>query len=109
MNDQCQILLRRYSVFEPDQVKSLAAVQCQRGRVGSFLKLTRQNAHAYKIAAMNAFEALCDDSLDTQQPRALGGPIARTSGSVFLPGNDNQRDALLLIFHCSVVDADALS
>src|SRR6185437_5229204 len=109
MNDQCQILLRRYSVFEPDQVKSLAAVQSKRGRVCSFLKLTRQNTHAYKIAAMNAFEALCDDSLHAQQPRAFGGPLARTPGSVFLTRNDNQRNTLLLIFDCGVVDADALA
>ena len=52
---------------------------------------------------MYALEALGDHGPDTQQQHALGRPIARRSGSVFLAGDDQQRHAVLLVFHRELI------
>ena len=47
---------------------------------------------------MDALEALRDDRLHAEQARALGGPVARAAGAVFLAGDDDQRRALAWYF-----------
>src|ERR1051326_1125168 len=61
-------------------VERLSAVEIQRRRVRSFLELTRQDPHADKVAAMNAFEALRYYRLHPQEPKSPSRP-RRPGGS----------------------------
>jgi hypothetical protein len=54
------------------------------------LELQRQHAHAHQVAAVDALEAARHHGLDAQQLRALGGPVARRAGAVFLAGEDHR-------------------
>ena len=45
---------------------------------------------------MDALEALRDHRAHAQQDRALGRPVARRAGAVFLAGEDHQRRAVVL-------------
>src|SRR3546814_20919593 len=56
------------------------------------------------LGAGDALEALGDHGLDAQQDRALGRPVARRAGAVFLAGQDHQRRAVGLVLHRRVVD-----
>ena len=52
------------------------------------LELQRQHAHADQVRAVDALEALDDHRLDPEQQRALGRPVARRAGAVFLAAED---------------------
>ncbi len=54
------------------------------------LNWQRQHAHADEVGAVDALEALRDDGLHAEQLRALGGPVARAAGAVFLAGEDDE-------------------
>jgi hypothetical protein len=71
-------------------------------------ELQRNNAHADQIAAMNAFEALRDGRLDTEQPRTLGGPVAGRAGAVFFAGDHDQRHPFFFVLHRGIVDRHLL-
>src|SRR5215831_6255761 len=75
---------RREALRDTDQLAGLAARQPQRSNVLAALELQRQHAHVHEIASVNALEGLADDRFDSQEQRALGGPVARRSGSVLL-------------------------
>ena len=47
---------------------------------------------------MDALEALRDDGLHAEQAGALGRPVARAAGAVFLARDDDQRRAGLWYF-----------
>jgi hypothetical protein len=47
---------------------------------------------------MDALETLGDDGLDAQQIGALGRPVARRAGAVFLAGDHHQRHPSALYF-----------
>ena len=49
------------------------------------------------------------DGAHAEQPRALGRPVARGAGAVFLAGEDDQRHALGLVAHRRVVDRHDLA
>ncbi len=53
---------------------------------------------------MDALVRLRDDSLHAEQRRALGGPVAGRPGAVLLAGQDDERNAVLLVVHGGVVD-----
>src|SRR3990172_2715698 len=72
------------------------------------LEHQRHDAHADQVAAVNALEALGDNGFDAEQPRPLGGPIARGAGAVFLAGDDDQRHPLFLILHRRVINRHLL-
>ena len=78
-------------------------------RVGAFLEAEREDAHADEVGAVDALEALRDDGLHAEQARALGRPVARAAGAVFLAGDDDERRARLLVLHRGVVDAHLLA
>ena len=58
---------------------------------------------------MDALERLADDRADAEQVGALGRPVARGAGAVFLAGEDDQRNLLLLVAHGRVVDRHPLA
>src|SRR5687768_18382439 len=64
-----------------------------------------QHAHADQVAAVDALEALGDDGFDAEQVRALRGPVARAAHAVILAGEDDERDAVLLVALAGFVDA----
>src|SRR5436190_17557686 len=53
---------------------------------------------------MDALEAPRYNGPDAEQRSAFRGPVARTAGAVFLPGDHHERHAIVLIFHRGVVD-----
>ena len=53
---------------------------------------------------MDALEAFGDGGAHTQQQWAFGGPVTRAAGTVLFAGDNEQRDALLLVAHGGVVD-----
>jgi hypothetical protein len=53
---------------------------------------------------VDALEALGDHGLDAQQHGALGRPVARGAGAVFLAAEHDQRRAFGLVAHRRVVD-----
>src|SRR4051812_14397847 len=74
--------------FKPCQVEDLCTIQLERGGVCALFELAGQHAHANQIATVNSLEALRDDGLHTKQLCAFGGPVARASGAILLPGKD---------------------
>src|SRR6478752_1345127 len=78
--------------------------QAQAGGVLAGRELQGQDAHADQVGAVDALVALRDDSLDTQQCGALGGPVTGRTGAVLLAGQDNQRGAGGLVVLRGVVD-----
>src|SRR5688572_15477721 len=58
---------------------------------------------------MNAFEALRDHCLHSQQTRTFCGPIPRAPGSILLPGDHHQWQAFFLIPHRSLIDAQTVA
>ena len=57
------------------------------------LNWQRQHAHADKVRAVDALEALRDHRLHAEELRALRGPVARRAGAVFLAAEDDGRRA----------------
>src|SRR5580704_3194383 len=53
---------------------------------------------------MDTFVAFCDDGIDSEQPWSLRCPIAGGAGAVFFSGQDDERDAVGLIFLGGVED-----
>ena len=77
MNCQHHVLTRsHFPAFQSSDVERLGAVEVQRRGVDAFFELAREHAHAHEVTAMDAFEALRDDGLHSQQPRSLCGPVA---------------------------------
>ncbi|MDX6694663.1 MAG: hypothetical protein QOF02_2266 [Blastocatellia bacterium] len=107
-NDERDVLSRPDAVFKAGDVERLRAIESERLRARPFLELTRQDAHADQIAAMNALEALRDDGLHAEQARAFGRPVTRTARAVFVARKDDERNVRRLIMNRSVVDAHLL-
>ena len=68
-----------------------------------------RNAHADQVRAVDALEALGDHGAHAEQVRALGRPVARRAGAVFLAGENDERNALVLVAHGGVVDEHPLA
>src|SRR5581483_7123000 len=73
-------------------VDRLATVKLQVGD-GDFLQGQRENAHADEVGAVDALEALGHHGPDAEKSGALGRPVARGAGAVFLAGEDYERRA----------------
>jgi len=58
---------------------------------------------------VNAFKAGHDNNFHPEQPRALGRPIARTAGSVLLPGKYHQWRAALLVSSAASLNREDLA
>ena len=56
--------------------EGLGAVQAERLGALAGRELEGHHAHADEVGAVDTLEGLGDDGLDTQQRRALGGPVA---------------------------------
>ena len=67
-------------------------------------KLEGQHSHTDEIRTVNAFEAFGDHGANTEQLRALGGPVARRARPVLLAGQDDERNAVARVPHGGVVD-----
>ena len=67
-------------------------------------ELQRENPHADQIRAVNALVAFGDRGAHAEQQWALGGPVARGAGTVFLAGDEDQRNPLGDIFFRSFKD-----
>ena len=87
----------------------LVALQAERLPGRALLEYQRHHAHADQIGAMDAFKRLRDHRAHAEQDRALGGPVARGAGAVFLAGEYDQRHVLALVAHRRVVDRHALA
>src|SRR5262249_22474152 len=61
----------RRAAVQPDDLEGLLAGEPERLRVLAFLELQRQHAHADQVRAVDALEAFGDDSLRSEQHRAL--------------------------------------
>src|SRR5258706_8786966 len=106
MDGEGDVLSRLYfSAFKTGDVEGFSAVEIQRLSVRAFFELARQHAHADEVAAVDAFEALCDYGFDAKQASSLCGPVAGRAGAVFLASQHYERRAFALILHCGVVDA----
>ena len=88
----------------PVMWNDLLAGQLQRCRALTLHELQRQNAHPDQVRPVNALETLRDHRAHAQQLHALGRPVARRPGTVFLARDDQERNALLLVPHRGVVD-----
>src|SRR4030095_7311016 len=89
-NDKRDILAWLHSMLQTGDIERLGAVQSQGLSACSVVELTRYDAHPDQIAPVHALDAPGHDRCDTQAPRDFGCPIARTSGSVLLAGEDHQ-------------------
>ena len=56
----------------------------------AFLEAERQNAHAYKVGAVNPLEALGDNGFDAKQERAFRRPVTGAARTVFFTGDDER-------------------
>src|SRR6266852_243751 len=75
----------------------------------SRLELECEYSHPDQVAAMDPFEVLGDHRAHAEQQRALGGPIARGAGAVFLARDHDQRHVIFLIPLRSLEDRGLLA
>src|SRR5687768_2291364 len=75
----------------------------------ALLELKRRNAHADKVGAMDALEALRHHGAHAQEPCSLRRPVARGAGAIFLAGEDDERHALIAISHGGIIDRHLLA
>src|SRR5207253_11408344 len=75
----------------------------------AFEEWQRQHTHPNLIAAMNALEALSDDSANAEQVRAFGGPVAGAAGAVLSAGQDDRGHMGGAVEHGSTVDRHHLA
>ena len=87
----------------------LVALEAERLPGRAFLEHQRHHAHADQVGAMDALERLRDHRAHAEQDGALGRPVARRAGAVFLAGEHHQRHVLGLVAHGGVVDRHALA
>ena len=71
-------------------VYALVDLQTQHLPRIAWQKLEWQRAHAHQIAAVNALKASRHHGPHAQQARALGRPVARRTGAVFLARKDHR-------------------
>src|SRR6478735_971927 len=89
---------------EAVQGQGFVALEAERHPGGVAFEHQRNDAHADEVRAMDALEALGDDGANAEQVRALGRPVARGAGAVFLAGQNHERHAFRLVAHGGVVD-----
>src|SRR5579863_6343287 len=99
----------RRAAVQPRDFEGLLAGEPEALSVLTFLELQRQHAHADQIGAVNALETLGDHRLYAQEHRALGRPVARAAGAVFLAREDDQRSARRLVLDRGVEDGHLLA
>jgi len=97
------------AVAEAGDVVGFGAVEVERLGADAFGELEREDSHTDEVRAVDAFEALGDDGLDSEEAGAFGGPVATGAGAVFLSGEDDERGAGGLVCHAGVVDAHLLA
>src|SRR3970040_785798 len=61
------------------------------------------------VGAVDTLDALGPHALHAEQVGALGRPVARAAGAVFLAREHHQRHAAGLVLHRGVVDRHALA
>src|SRR4051794_35348872 len=105
----CLDLERAGAVLERVEVERLFAGQAEGLRVLAVRKLQRQYAHADQVRAVDALVALGDDELDALQVWALGRPVTRGPGAVFLARQDAERRVVLAVLDRGVVDRHLLA
>src|SRR4030095_12880916 len=71
-------------------------------------ELQGHNPRADQVAAVNTLKALRNRRFDAEEPRSFGRPVAGGAGAVFFAGDDDQRNAFLLILHGCVVNRHLL-
>src|SRR5208282_4195710 len=86
MSANLHFLARLEIVGQAFDVENLEAGEPARFRSFARQKFQRQHSHSNEVAAMDALEAFGKDGADSEQNRALGGPVARRAGTIFLPG-----------------------
>ena len=94
---------------EAGDVVGLGAIESEGLSTDAVGELQRKDTHADEVRAVDAFEALGNDGFDAEKAGAFGSPVAAGTGAVFLPGEDNERGALGLIFHAGIVDEHLLT
>ncbi len=99
--------LLRMDVVQAGDRDLLVALDAERGGAVGAEELQRQHAHADQVGAVDALEAARDHRLDAEQLRALGGPVARRAGAVFLAAEDHRRRAVGDVAHGRVVNRAA--
>src|SRR5581483_7240299 len=72
-----ELLARLQIALQAADRDLLVALEPDRRPRGAFLEGQRQHAHADEVGAMDALEALADHGAYAEQPRTLGGPVAR--------------------------------
>src|SRR5581483_9452494 len=82
----------------------LVAGEAERFAILSVDELEWKNAHADEVRAMDALETFGDDGADAEEQDAFRGPVARGAAAVLLAGDDDEVDAVGLIFDRGVVD-----
>ena len=106
---QGHVLTRRDIIGQPEDIGDLCAVKAQGLSGDSLRELKRKDAHSDEVRAMNALETLGHDGFHAKKARALGSPVAAGAGSVFLTGEDDERNSVSLVGHAGVVDKRRLS
>src|SRR5207253_7969946 len=81
------VTARFQALRDAGDLVALAAGEAERGGAGAGLELERQHTHVDEIAAVDPLEALGDHRGHAEEQRALRGPVARRSRSVFLAGD----------------------
>ena len=92
------------AVVQAGDLHHLVALEAKRLRVLAVQELAGQHAHADQVRTVDSLESFRHHRLHAQQVRALGRPVTRRAGAVFLAREHHQRHALGLVLHGRVVD-----
>ncbi len=98
-----QALARFEFAMQASNGDLLVALHAERLPGRALLEYQGHHAHADQVGAVDALERLRDDRAHPEQHRALGGPVARRAGAVFLAGEDDERNVVGFVLHRRVV------
>src|SRR5918992_3112557 len=102
--DDLGLLSRRGTAREARDVERLVSREPERrGRLAR-AELQRQDAQPNEVAAVDPLEALGDDRADAEESWSLRRPVPRRTAAVLLAGEHDERNALVAIAECGVVD-----
>ena len=96
--------LRLNRVGEAFEVEGFGAVEVEGGRVLTVHEFEREYAHAQQVGAVDAFERLCDHSLNAEEGGALRSPVTGRAHAVVDAAEDDEAFAALRVGLAGIVD-----
>jgi hypothetical protein len=90
-------------------VELLSAVKTESVSVLTILELEGEDSHTNEVGSVDSLVGLSDHSADTLEEGTLGSPISGRTGTVFLSGEEDSINTVLLVLEGGIEDSHFLT